>query len=194
MLQIGEAIVSLDVLEKRFCCDLQACRGACCIEGDSGAPLEEEEGALLQEHYPAIAPFMKAEGLQAVAGQGYAVVDSDGDLVTPLIDGKECAYAIEENGSCWCAIEKAWFAGKVSFRKPVSCHLYPIRITRYQQYEAVNYNQWHVCRGGRCRGEREDVPLYRFLKEPLIRKYGEEWYEQLCYAAEEVKNWNRTQR
>lgn len=194
MLQIGEAIVSLDVLEKRFCCDLQACRGACCIEGDSGAPLEEEEGALLQEHYPAIAPFMKAEGLQAVAGQGYAVVDSDGDLVTPLIDGKECAYAIEENGSCWCAIEKAWFAGKVSFRKPVSCHLYPIRITRYQQYEAVNYNQWYVCRGGRCRGEREDVPLYRFLKEPLIRKYGEEWYEQLCYAAEEVKNWNRTQR
>lgn len=187
MIQIENAIVSFDIFEKKFCCDLQQCKGVCCVEGDSGAPLEKDEPARIEENYAGIQPFMKEEGIAAVGEQGFAVVDRDGDLVTPLICNRECAYAIEENGVCWCAIEKAWTQGKSKFRKPLSCHLYPIRITRYEGFEALNFNKWDICKCACMKGEQEKFPLYRFLKDALIERYGEEWYSQLEYAAAEIE-------
>lgn len=187
MIQIENTLISFDIFEKKFCCDISQCKGACCIEGDAGAPLEQDEPAKIQENYEGIKPFMKQSGLDAVAAQGFSVIDKDGDLGTPLINEGECAYAIEENGSCWCAIEKAWTEGKSSFRKPISCHLYPIRISDFGDFEALNYNKWEICRCARKKGEREGIPLYRFLREALIVRYGEEWYEQLEYAAREIE-------
>ncbi len=185
MVQIGEVLVSFDILEKKFCCDLTACKGACCIEGDYGAPLEEDEIEALRQEYGRITAYMKPDGIRSVEEQGLAVKDCDNEWGTPLIDGKECAFTIEENGSCWCAIEKAWAEGKSHFRKPVSCHLYPIRIARYVTFEALNYHQWDVCRGARLKGEEAGIPLYRFLKEALTARYGEAWYAELEIAAAE---------
>lgn len=187
MIQIDNTLVSFDIFEKKFCCDLQQCKGACCVVGDSGAPMEEEETAKIEHNYEGIKAFMKPEGIEAVAEQGFSVIDRDGDLGTPLIEGRECAYAIEENGCCWCAIEKAWVQGKSDFRKPISCHLYPIRISDYGEFEALNYNKWDICKCARLKGEQEGMPIYRFLKEPLIERYGEEWYSQLEYAANEIE-------
>ena len=123
MIQIGDAIVSLDVIERKFCCDLIACKGACCVEGDAGAPLEEGEVERIRENYERFRPYMKPEGIAAVEEQGFSVIDVEGDEGTPLINGKECAYSINEDGGCWCAIEKSWSRGESSFRKPISCHL-----------------------------------------------------------------------
>lgn len=187
MIQIENTLVSFDIFEKKFCCDLTVCKGVCCIDGDSGAPLEKDEPRKLKQNYGSIKDFMKPEGILAVEKQGFAVIDKDGDLVTPLIEGCECAFAIEENGSCWCAVEKAWTQGKSDFRKPVSCHLYPIRITRYPEFEVLNYNKWEICQCARLKGEKEGIPLYRFLKEALVAHYSEEWYEQLEYAAQEIE-------
>ncbi len=187
MIQIENTIISLDVFEKKFCCDVSVCNGICCVEGDSGAPLEEREADLIQENYEQIKPYMTAAGVAIVEEQGFSMVDVEGDVVTPLINGRECAYIIEENGSSWCAIEKAWSLGKSSFRKPISCHLYPIRIKQYRNYEAMNYDQWKICACARLKGEEKGIPVYIFLKDALIRKYGEEWYEQLCYAAHEIE-------
>lgn len=187
MVQIENVLVSFDVFEKKFCCDLSRCKGVCCIEGDSGAPLEKSEKKKIERNYPEIKIYMKPEGIDAVDRLGFSVLDQDGDLVTPLIDNCECAYAIEENGVCWCAIEKAWTEGKSDFRKPQSCHLYPIRIKKYPEFEALNYNKWDICACARQKGEQEGVPLYRFLKEALIVKYGEEWYGQLEYTANEIE-------
>lgn len=187
MIQIENTLVSFDIFEKKFCCDLEQCKGMCCVEGDSGAPLEKEETRKIKNNYPAIQVFMKPEGIKAVEEQGFSMIDREGDLVTPLIANRECAYAIEENGVGWCAIEKAWTRGKSDFRKPVSCHLYPIRVTRYAGFEALNYNKWTICQCARLKGEKEGVPLYRFLKEALIGRYGKEWYEQLEYAAREIE-------
>ncbi len=187
MIQIDNALVSFDIFDQKFCCDLSHCKGECCIEGDSGAPLEKDEQAKIEENYENVKAYMKEEGIKAIDEQGFTMIDGDGDLVTPLIDGRECAYTIDENGSCWCAIEKAWVEGKSTFRKPISCHLYPIRITRYHGYEALNYNKWDICQCARIKGHQEGVPLYRFLKDALIARYGEEWYKQLEYAAHEIK-------
>lgn len=188
MIQIENTLISFDVFEKKFCCDLQQCKGVCCIEGDSGAPLEKGEPRQIEADYEGIRTFMKPQGIRAVEEQGFAVVDKDGDLVTPLINGGECAYAIEENGVCWCAIEKAWSQGKSAFRKPESCHLYPIRITRYAGFEALNFHKWDICRCARIKGEQEGIPVYRFLKQALIARYGEEWYRQVEYAAGEIES------
>lgn len=188
MIQIERTLVSFDIFEKKFCCDLAKCKGACCVDGDSGAPLEKDEPRKIREHYDGIRLFMKPEGVKAVEQQGFAVIDQDGDLVTPLIARRECAYAIEEHGVCWCAIEKAWTCGKSAFRKPLSCRLYPIRIEHYPEFDALNYNKWEICQCARLKGEREGVPLYRFLKEALLDRYGEEWYRQLEYAAREIES------
>ncbi|MDE7073735.1 MAG: DUF3109 family protein [Odoribacter sp.] len=187
MIQIDDTIVSFDVFLEKFCCDLSCCKGICCVEGDAGAPLAEDEPDRIKENYAGIMPFMKPEGVEAVREQGYAVIDREGDLVTSLICGRECAYAIEENNVCWCAIEKAWSEGKSDFRKPQSCYLYPIRITRYEGFEVLNYHRWSICREACLRGEREGIPVYRFLKEALVERYGEEWYAQLEYAAREIE-------
>jgi hypothetical protein len=184
MLEIGRTIVSLDILEKQFLCDLLKCKGACCVEGDSGAPLTPEDAKAIEEAWPHIEPYIPEAHRDEILKRGFSVIDLDGDLVTPLVNNRQCAYTCEEKGILKCGIEKAFLDGKTKFRKPVSCHLFPIRITEYKRFDAVNYQQIDICKPGRKCGKSEKLPLYVFLKEPLIRKYGEEWYEQLSYAAE----------
>jgi hypothetical protein len=187
MLAIENTIVSLDVITEEFICNIEKCRGLCCLYGDAGAPLDESELDEIENNYEAFKPYMVPEGIEAVDRKGLFEVDRDNDLVTPLIDNRECAYAYVEDDIYKCAIEKAWFEGKSTFRKPVSCHLYPIRIKKLREYEAVNYDRWDICKSACRLGKENKVPVYVFLKEPLIRKYGQEWYNQLQYAAENLE-------
>ena len=179
MLQINNTIISLDVLEKNFVCDLKKCKGACCVHGDSGAPLEEGEKEKLEEIYHKVEPYLRKESVKAFQEQGVSVIDSDGDQVTPLINGEECAFTIFENDIAKCSIEKAFFDKKVDFRKPISCQLYPIRTKMLTDLEALNYHRWHICDVALEKGKKENVKVYEFLKEPLIRKYGKAWYKEL---------------
>lgn len=189
MVQIGKAIVSFDVFEKQFLCDLKACKGACCIEGDSGAPLTREEAVLIEKYYSVFEKYIADKYKKEIDKQGYAVVDSDGDLVSPLYNNRECVYTyVNEDGILSCAIEKAYLKGEIDFWKPVSCHLFPIRITEYEEFDAVNYQQLDICKAARTCGAKNKLPLYKCLKEPLIRKYGEEWYKELEIAADMLKN------
>lgn len=184
MIQIGSTLVSEDLLEKEFVCNLSACKGACCVEGDSGAPLLESETGILEEINEIVMPYLRDEGKQAITEQGPWVIDDDGDLVTPLVNGKECAYVIfDEKGTTLCGIEKAWNEGDVKFRKPVSCHLYPIRITEYNSFHAVNYDKWDICSDACALGEELNVPVYKFAREGLVRRYGEKWFEELDEVA-----------
>ena len=181
MVQIGTAILSPDIFEKQFVCNPPSCRGMCCVYGQSGAPLEDDEIEVLRAIYPKVKLYMTPAGIAAVEQQGVYITDSDDDKVTPLIgDSEDCAYACTEKGVTYCAIEKAFMNKEIGFRKPLSCHLYPIRITKYKTFEAVNYHQWDVCNEALRLGKKTGTPLYVFLKEPLIRKYGVGWYEQLC--------------
>ncbi len=190
MLRIDDTIISRDLLEKKFKCNLKKCRGTCCVYGDSGAPLEEEEVQILEDIYPFVKPYMRQEGIEAVEKIGTSMTDKDGDLVTPLIDGKECAYTQLINGIYLCAIEAAFMDGKIKFPKPISCHLFPVRTKKFTDFTAVNYEQWSICRDARKLGEEENVEVWVFLKEPLIRKFGKEWYKQLEIAARELKKQN----
>jgi len=191
MLSIGKAIVSMDLFEKRFVCDLEKCRGHCCYYGDSGAPLEDIEAEILEQIYPDIKPLMRIEGIEEIEMQGTSVIDSDGDTVTPLIGNAECAYAIIEEGIYKCAIEKGWFEKKYSFRKPESCHLFPVRVKKYRDFDAVNYEEWKICKPAIHKGTDHDIYVYQFLKEPLTRVYGKEWYQELSIAATELKKHRR---
>jgi hypothetical protein len=185
MMKVGEILVSDDVREKEFVCNLEKCKGACCVEGDFGAPLDEDELAILEEIYPKVKPYLSKEGIEVIEKIGTHTVDEDGDLVTPVIDGRECVYAIyDKKGVLKCGIEQAYYDGKVSWKKPISCHLYPIRITKKKEFEALNYHKWHICSPACALGKELQVPVYKFLKDPLIRKYGEAWYEDLLKAIE----------
>ena len=180
MLKVGEILVSDDIREKEFVCNLEKCKGACCVEGDYGAPLEEEELQILAEIYPIVKPYLTKKGIQVIEKEGTHVIDPDGDLSTPVIDGRECAYALyDKNKILKCGIEQAFLDGKISWKKPISCHLYPIRITRKKNFEAVNYHAWHVCAPACSLGKSLAVPVYKFLKEALVRRYGLSWYEEL---------------
>lgn len=184
MIQIDDKIVSLDVIKEAFVCDLNACKGACCIEGDAGAPLTDEEVGILAKEYPQFKDHLRNEGKAAVEAQGTSVIDDDGEHVTPLRDGKECAYTVfSDRGMAMCGIELAWKAGKTAFRKPISCHLYPIRTKKYEAFEAVNYERWHICSAACSLGSSLKVPVHQFAKEALIRKYGNEWFEALDHAS-----------
>ena len=185
MLQIDEKVVSLPVLQEKFVCDLDKCLGACCVQGDAGAPLLPEELPVLKSIFPVLMPYLRPESVESISSQGTHVIDeNDGEPVTPLLNGKECVYAIFENGIARCAIEKAWSEGKITFRKPVSCHLYPIRIKEYENFTAVNYDRWPVCRPAITRGEKLNVPVYVFCRESVIRRFGSDFYRQLEVAAE----------
>lgn len=184
MIEIDNKVVSSEILEQRFCCDLPRCLGMCCVHGDSGAPLTPNEALTLEQIQDSVKPYMTAEGIQAIQEQGVAITDSDGDLVTPLIAGKECAFTVFENGIAACAIEKARNDGKIDFQKPISCHLYPIRVKEYSNFTALNYHQWEVCAPARELGKQINLPVYKFLKDALIRAYGKEFYSQLEEAAE----------
>ncbi len=181
MILVENAVISDDIKDKAFVCDLEKCKGACCVEGDLGAPLEESELKELEEAYAAVKPYLSKEGIQAIEKEGLFLKDFEGDYSTTTIGGKECAFAIyDEQKILKCGIEQAYFDGKTSFRKPISCHLYPIRITKYDHYEALNYERWSICSAACDLGEKLGVPIYKFLKEALIRKYGETWYQELC--------------
>lgn len=188
MIQVDDKIISLDVFEKHFVCDLNACKGACCVEGDSGAPLISGEEKILDDIYEKVKPYMRAEGITEIENQGVAVYDADGDLTTPLVNNKECAFVIDEKGISKCSIEKAYLAGETDFKKPISCHLFPIRIKEYRDFDAVNYEEIKICKPACECGSKLEVPVYAFLKEPLIRKYGEAWYRDLLQAARILKS------
>ncbi|MEO6168144.1 MAG: DUF3109 family protein [Chitinophagales bacterium] len=189
MILINNTIVSDDLLDKEFVCALDKCKGACCVAGDSGAPLDYEETAVLEEIYESVKPYMTAEGIESVEKFGKWLIDSEGDFVTPLVRGMEqCAYVFFDSGIAKCAIEKAYYEGKVDFKKPISCHLYPVRVTRHKDYDAVNYNKWEVCSPACKNGKELGVSVYQFVKDALIRKYGLDWYDQLQGAAAFKKN------
>jgi hypothetical protein len=184
VIEIGKTLVSLDVFEKQFVCNLNACKGACCVKGDAGAPVEADEVARMEEAYPAVKTYMRPEGIAAVEEQGIAVFDDDNDLTTPLVDGGECAYVtFDSDGTAKCAFEQAFLDGKTQFCKPISCHLYPIRIKKYDRFDAVNYEKWEICNPACSLGAQLGVPVYKFVKNALIRKYGEEWFAQAEEAA-----------
>jgi hypothetical protein len=180
IVEIEDKIVSTDIFDVRFCCDLTVCKGICCVEGNAGAPLEAEEIDQLEEEFDRYKPYLKPEGVRAIERQGFFVVDDDGDLTTPLIDGGECAYVCEKDGVTFCAIEKAWHEGQTPFRKPISCHLYPIRLSRFSNgTTGIMYHRWSICADALRLGKKVDQPLYRILREPLIRRFGEEFFRTL---------------
>jgi uncharacterized protein DUF3109 len=190
MIAIDNTLISEDLLDKKFVCDLNACKGACCVEGDSGAPLDKEELAQLEAVLPQVRPYMNKKGIRAVEKHGAYVLDGDGDYTTTLVSaGKECAFVIfDEQNIAKCSIEQAYRDGKISWRKPISCYLYPVRITKHKDYDAVNYHKWPICKPACACGKTLNVAVYKFLKTPLIEKYGAEWYRQLeLVAAEKEK-------
>lgn len=187
MFQLGKTIVSEDLIEKDFVCNLAACKGECCIAGEAGAPVSEEETKILKAIYPKVKPFLRPEGIAAIEAQGTFVTSDLDELETPLVNGKECAYVtFQENGIAGCGIEDAYNAGAIDFRKPVSCHLYPVRVQEYSEFSAVNYHKWPICNDACTLGASLKVPVYKFVKDALVRKFGEHWYAELEKVA--VKN------
>lgn len=186
MIQIDDTLVSLDVIEKFFLCDLSHCKGECCVEGDSGAPLEPGEVEELEKVLPVVWNDLSEKAKAVIDRQGVSYVDEEGDRVTSIVDGKDCVFTCYgSDGTCKCAVEKAFRESKTSFYKPISCHLYPVRITEYPDFKAVNYHKWDVCKAAALLGEKERVRVYQFLKEPLVRKFGEQWYAALEECATE---------
>jgi hypothetical protein len=189
MIAIQNTIVSDDLLDKKFVCDLNACKGECCVAGESGAPLEQDELPILLEILDKVKPYMNKKGTKAIEKNGPYVLDSDGDYTTTLVGSEgECAFVVfDENKIAKCAIEQAYNDGVINWKKPISCHLYPIRITSYKTYDALNYHKWSVCKPACECGAKLDVPVYQFLKGPLIRKYGEDWFNELQQIDSERK-------
>jgi hypothetical protein len=187
MFQLGKTIVSEEILEREFVCNLSACKGTCCIDGDAGAPLNEEETKILEEIYPKVKPYLRPEGIAAIEAQGTWVKGEDGDFETTLIEGKDCAYVIFDGETALCGIEQAYNEGIVSWKKPVSCHLYPIRVKDFTEFTAVNYDKWHICDDACTLGKELQVPVYKFVKEALVRRFGEDWYLELEKVALDLK-------
>lgn len=187
LVEIQDKIVSTQIFERQFVCDLNACKGACCIEGDGGAPLTKEEIQIIEENLPQIRPFMRPEGIAAVNAFGVAYEDQEFEPATTLVEGKECAFVyFDKTNTAKCAIEKAQREGKIDFIKPLSCHLYPIRTKQFNDYIALNYEKWDICEPACACGEKLEVPVFRFLKEPLIRAFGPEFYKELEVVAREL--------
>ncbi len=179
MFQLGKTIISEDILEKEFVCNLKACKGKCCVEGEAGAPLEEEELKILMDNYPRFKSFLRKEGIDAIEEQGLFIT-VEGEFETPLVNKRECVFAIfDDNNTAKCGIEEAYNKGEISWKKPISCHLYPIRITEYKEFSAVNYHSWPICDDACTFGKELKIPAYKFVKEALVRKFGEDWYSEL---------------
>ena len=188
MIQVEDKIVAFDLFEKQFACDLSACKGGCCVEGDAGAPLKDHEIKILSKIYDEIKPYMRSEGVSEIKKQGLYVIDSEGDKTTPLIEDNECAFVVfDKKKIAKCAIEIAYNDKKIDFKKPISCHLFPARVHKYRDFDAINYESIKICAPACVCGGKLEIPVYKFLKEPLIRAYGKKWYDALCYAAKEVK-------
>lgn len=187
MIEIDGKVINTEIFRRRFVCDISKCKGTCCYDGDSGAPLEEDELEKLAEVYPAVKPYLSDEENEEIAKQGLWVTDRDGDLVTPIIRGCECVYTNREKDGTWiCAIEKAFRDGKTQWRKPISCYLYPIRVSKTSKYEMLNFHEWEVCRPAVELGEKVGTPAYKFLKDPIIAKYGEAFYKELELVEQEL--------
>jgi hypothetical protein len=187
MFQLGKTIVSEEILEREFVCNLSACKGTCCIDGDAGAPLSEDETKIMEAIYPKVKPYLRPEGIAAIEAQGTWVKGEDGDFETTLIEGKDCAYVIFDGATALCGIEQAYNEGVVSWKKPVSCHLYPIRVKDFTEFTAVNYDKWHICDDACTLGKELQVPVYKFVKEALVRRFGEDWYLELEKVALDLK-------
>jgi len=180
MIQIGKTLVSEDIIEKDFVCNLNACKGQCCIDGDAGAPLEDDELQIMKDIYPKVKPFMRAEGIEQIEKQGVYTTNKDGEHETTLINKADCAYVIfNENNVALCAIEEAYNQGEIQWKKPVSCHLYPIRVREYTEFSGINYDRWSICDDACSLGAELQTPVYKFVKQALIRKFGEDWYNEL---------------
>lgn len=180
MIQIGKFLISEDIIKEEFVCDLDKCKGECCVQGDAGAPLLKDELDILENIFDKVKPFISIEGIKAIEKDGKWTKDEFNELVTPLINNKECAYTVfDAKGIAKCGIEDAYNAGEISWRKPSSCHLYPIRITEYTSFTAVNYNKWSICNDACVLGKKLKTPVYKFLKEPLIHRFGKNWYSKL---------------
>lgn len=185
MLQIKDALVSLDLAEEFFCCDLDSCLGQCCIEGDAGAPITEAEYTELEELVDVVKPYLLPAAKERIAEAGVGYVDEEGDLVTQIVDGRNCVFTTYgPGGKCLCAIEKAYREGKCTMRKPISCYLYPLRLTEYPTFTAVNYHRWKICKCAQVAGRARGIRLYEFMREPLIERFGQEWYDELAEACQ----------
>jgi hypothetical protein len=188
MIQIGNTILSLDILEKDFCCNLEACHGCCCIEGDAGAPLEDAEVEQIEQLLPVIWDDLSAEAQQVIHENGISYLDKDGERVTQIVNNRDCVFSrIDHCGMCYCVIDKAYREGRVSWQKPISCHLYPIRVKNFGDFVGLNYHRWDVCHSARLLGKKQHIRVYQFLREPLVRRFGQEWYDELVKVAEEWK-------
>jgi hypothetical protein len=189
LIEIEDKVVSTQIFERKFVCDLNACKGACCIEGDSGAPVTQEEISILENDFEAIKPYMRQEGIDVIENQGVFYIDQENDAVTSLVNEKECAFVFfDEHGITKCSIEQAHKDGKTSLKKPLSCHLYPIRVKQFQDFTALNYSSWDICKPACACGDQLNVPVYKFLKEPLIRAFGQLFFDELLTVDDELKN------
>ena len=188
MFQLGKTLISEDIIEKDFVCNLSACKGACCVDGEAGAPLDENEVVKLKEIFPKIKKYLRPEGIKAIEAYGTSIVTDDNELETPLINGADCAYVTyNSEGIATCAIEEAYNKGDIEWKKPISCHLYPIRVQEYSEFAAINYHKWEICDDACVLGKELQVPVYKFVKQALIRKFGKDWYSELEKVAEDLK-------
>lgn len=185
MLVVQNTIVSEDIKYVKFSCNLEKCKGRCCVEGDAGAPLEKEEVKILKKILPKVKPYLTEKGIKEIEKNGVSAIDFSGELCTRLIDDKDCVFLSYDDDIAKCGIEKAFEDGKVDFQKPISCHLYPIRLSNYNEFTALNYHVWDVCKPAIEDGEIINLPLYKMLKTPLIRRFGEKWYEELITQIKE---------
>lgn len=180
VIQVQDKLISGDVTDEFFACDVSKCKGACCVEGDLGAPLNKAEVQILDKIYDKVKPYLRKEGIDSIEKQGTSIIDFTNNPSTPLVNGKECAYVtFSDTGIALCGIEQAYEAGEIPFKKPISCHLYPIRVQKYKDFEALNYDRWEICSDACNRGDKEKIRVYEFTKDALIRAYGEEFYEEL---------------
>lgn len=192
MILHGDTIISEDVLTNEFVCNLNACKGACCIEGDFGAPLDESELEIISANLEGILLHLNKESQEHIGISGFYEHDKDGDLVTQCLPSGACVFAtINEKGILGCGIEQAWKNGNASFRKPISCHLYPIRLSKVGDYTAVNYHKWDICSPACKLGKKEQVKIYKFLQEALVRKFGQQWYDELTNIAQSFQRNNQ---
>lgn len=186
LIELGDKIISTQIFEKKFVCDLNQCKGACCVEGDAGAPLNWDEVKIIQQDLEKIKPFMRQEGIEVVEKSDVYYLDQEDEPVTSLVHDKECVFVRFENGIAKCAIEQANNVGVTSFKKPISCHLYPIRIKKFNDYTAINYEEWNICKPACSCGDKLDISVFKFLKEPLIRAFGTEFFEELDQVSKEI--------
>ncbi|MBP3775131.1 MAG: DUF3109 family protein [Bacteroidaceae bacterium] len=189
IVMVGNVVLSVDCLREMFCCDMQACRGICCVEGDSGAPITEAEATAIEGITDSILDDLSPQAQEIIMEQGISYVDREGDLVTSIVGGKDCVFTCyDEQGNCLCAIQKAQQEGRISVGKPISCSLYPIREKQFRGgLVGLNFHRWDVCRPACRQGKRLGIPVYKFLRKPLIQRFGEEWYEELEQTAQQLK-------